>query len=331
MLMVEPVTKYEREQWTGLAGADHLVFSSGGVYLIKIYGVVRQCVRDGYICPQKLKSICGTSAGIIIGAILAIAAIPGKTLDWEWLDDYMYTRDIIQVCMSDIATMPFSDMYRACGIFNKNFILKLFGPIFFHHGIRIETVTLAEYNQMCNGLSLVFLSTQYDTFQTVELSATTHPDMVLLDALYASSCIPFVHQPYVWTGSNSSQPIIYLDGGLRATYPMEYYKARLIQAGEDSPRIFGFCVQQVTVSTPITTALPDLVSFAAHIIRSITFASQPLIHKSTYDQFFISAVDGSVEANTMIRFDVRRQFIDAGSAEWLVYIATQRGVDEWNE
>ena len=296
--------------------AQHLVFSSGGIYLVKMYGMIRACIQNRHLSISKIKSIYGTSAGAIIGAIVSMSA--SVLIDWDWMDHYFYNRDMMQICRVNYWSMStLTTIYKSYGIYDKKFIASLIGPIFFHHQIQLDEITLEKFD-LLTGIRFTCMATRYDTLESIELSAETHPTMTLLDALYATSCVPFIHRPYKWIPSEG-EAVWYIDGGIRATYPFEACTKKY-----PTDIIFGVCVYQLP-QTETSDCLPDtLLDYAIVLIRRLVFATQHHIQHSTSHQFFLAT--GNISVMDAVKcMDARRRMIDNGSEEWIRYMTPPSG------
>jgi predicted acylesterase/phospholipase RssA len=301
-----------KETRSDIQNAKHLVFSAGGMYLIKFYGVIRQCIQSKHLDISKIKSIYGTSAGGIIGAIVAMSA--SVVMDWDWMDHYFYNRDMMQLSRIrywSVSTL--TTIYNSYGIYDKSFIDRLISPIFFHHHIDLSTITLAAF-YLLTGIRFVCMVTRYDTLESVELSADTHPTMSLLDALYATSCVPLLYRPYKWEPPEGPA-VWYIDGGIRATYPME---ACIKKWGHDC--IFGFCVDQLEPPDPPDGLPTNLLQYVISLLLRILFTHQFQVRESSEQHLFIKLESNISVMKVMKCTESRKAVIDRGSAEWDAYI-----------
>jgi predicted acylesterase/phospholipase RssA len=71
-------------------------------------------------------------------------------------------------------------------------------------GIEVD-VTLAAFRDT-TGVDIHFFATEVDPFEVVDINAATHPEWSLVDAVYASCCVPGFFSPLVKDGR------VYIDG-----------------------------------------------------------------------------------------------------------------------
>ena len=76
-------------------------------------------------------------------------------------------------------------------------------------------VTLQEFYDFCK-IDLHIFTFELNEFKTVELSHTSHPDMLLVDALTMSSSLPGIFIPTIKDNK------CYIDGGVIDNYPLNY-------------------------------------------------------------------------------------------------------------
>lgn len=67
-----------------------------------------------------------------------------------------------------------------------------------------------------SNIELHIITTKLLTFEEVDISYKTHPNMELIKAIYLSSSIPFLFQP-MWHKDS-----YFIDGGLLNNYPIEH-------------------------------------------------------------------------------------------------------------
>jgi len=63
-----------------------------------------------------------------------------------------------------------------------------------------------------------FITTDYDSFDYVDISYKTHPKWRVVDAVYASCCLPVLFSPFY---EEDNKMRVYLDGGIRMNYPLK--------------------------------------------------------------------------------------------------------------
>lgn len=187
----------------------HIVIAGGGVSGLAAYGVLRKLHDAGRWNIQDIRSIYGTS----IGAMLAVAL--ALKYDFQTIDDYIVQRPWHQLFKYDIYSI--FGAFERRGIFNISIIEEIFSPLFkgadTSSPISINT-TLAEFYEI-TGIDIHMYSTEINAFVSVDISHKTHPDWRVVEAVYASCCLPLFFSPLVKDGK------YYVDGGIFLNYPLE--------------------------------------------------------------------------------------------------------------
>ena len=160
----------------------HLVLSSGGLNGINMVGVLYEALSKNILKYENIKSVYGCSAGSIVLA-LWLTKIEKEDLynfiiNRPWGKIYKPTDNIINGLLTDK------------GILNIEHLYKILSPVFKSQGISTE-ITLMEFYKYTNVEFHIF-STNSNTFNSVDFSYKTHPNLKLFEAIYMSSSIPFI-------------------------------------------------------------------------------------------------------------------------------------------
>jgi predicted acylesterase/phospholipase RssA len=113
------------------------------------------------------------------------------------------------------------------GLFSPTIVKDLFAPLLNGKNISLD-ITLLDFYDLTKK-DFHFITTEYHRFLVEDISYKTHPEWKLLDAIYASCCLPFVFAPLYKDNK------IYLDGGIIMHYPLNLS----IAAGNDPKEIMG--------------------------------------------------------------------------------------------
>lgn len=206
---------------------QHLVLAGGGVSGLATYGILRKLHDEGRWNIQDIRSIYGTSIGAMLAVTLALK------YDFQTIDDYIVQRPWHQLFKYDIYSI--FGAFERRGIFNSTIIEEIFSPLFkgadTSSPISINT-TLAEFYEI-TGIDIHMYSTEINAFQCVDISHKTHPDWRVVDAVYASCCLPLFFSPLVKDGK------YYVDGGIFLNYPLEPCIRNLDQLGGSKESILG--------------------------------------------------------------------------------------------
>lgn len=184
---------------------EHIVISGGGPNGFLTYGVLKQSNIDNFWNINNIKSIYATSSGSIIGLILMLK------YEWEILDNYIINRPWYEVFNMDINAIIYSIQNK--GIFNINNFIKIFIPLFNGKDIPLN-ITLKEFYEKTN-IEFHIFSVELYKYNIVNFSYKTHPDFILLNAVYCSCGLPFLFSPFY----NLNE--CYIDGGLLCNYPLK--------------------------------------------------------------------------------------------------------------
>jgi predicted acylesterase/phospholipase RssA len=183
----------------------HIVISGGGTFFCTAYGVLKESNLRGFWKIEDIQSIYGTSAGALTALLLSLK------IDWELLDNFLINRPWHKVFNIDIDSLFHS--FTECGILNKKVIENAYEPLFKSVDIPLD-ITMKDYYDY-NGIELHLFTTELETFSSIDISYKTHPEWKLLDAIYASCCLPILFCPMVHNNK------IYLDGGFMNNYPLK--------------------------------------------------------------------------------------------------------------
>ena len=183
---------------------NHIVISGGGTIFFPFYGYLRDSNKNGLWNFEDIKTIYGTSAGSVLGAILCL------NIDWDHLDDYIILRpwkNIIQIDLNDIFRL-----FETKGFKTKEFMEKIFTPMLESKNLSVN-ITLKELHEYSK-IDLHIFTTEVNSFQTIDLNHKTHPDWLLVDAVYASCSVPILFSPL------QKDDLFYFDGGLLNNFPI---------------------------------------------------------------------------------------------------------------
>lgn len=182
----------------------HLVINGGGPTGMLCYGAIKHLFEAAFIQLDNIKSIYGTSAGAIIATIISLK------YDWKTLDDYFLKRPWSKVFKMEPDS--FINMYYNKGMFQVSMVKEMLKPLLTAKDLT-EEITLKEYYEY-NQIDLHFFTVEMNSFQKIDVSHKTHPDLSLITALEMSSAVPILFKPVI-QGDNC-----YVDGSLFDNYPI---------------------------------------------------------------------------------------------------------------
>lgn len=207
-----------------LPNIKHLVISGGGAAGFSYYGVLKQTQLKGLWQPENIKTIYATSAGTFLAVMISLG------YDWKTLDDYLIKRPWQKVYKFELSMAIHSIINQ--GIFDQTNVYDTFIPLFKGKDIPID-INLLDFYTYTNK-EIHFFTTDYHTFQTIDVSYKTHPKWKVMDAVYASSSLPILFIPF-YKKEGESETDVYIDGGVKMNYPLN----KCLDDGNISEEILG--------------------------------------------------------------------------------------------
>lgn len=199
----------------------HIVLSGGGIVGLAQYGALRESHQKGLWNMNNIESIYGTSVGALISVIISLK------FDWEVLDDFIIKRPWNQIIKLDMFSVIQS--FETRGLMNTKIIEDVFAPLFGAKNIELD-VTMKEFYEITK-IDLHLFVTELNTFELVDICRENYPDWKVIDAVYASCCIPILFSPLL------KDDKCYIDGGFRIHYPL----ANCTERVENTNEILGIC------------------------------------------------------------------------------------------
>jgi len=181
----------------------HIVISGGGPTGLLSYGVARHLAQHGFWSHDNIETIYGTSIGGLIGAVLCLKH------DWTTLDDYIIKRPWEKVVVNSLELF---ELFSCKGMAKPKLLDDMMQPLLESKDLTLG-ITMREFYEYSR-ISLNMFTVDLNTFKTVQLSHTTHPELPLMDAIKMSSCMPMLFQPIIRDGC------CYIDGGIMVNYPL---------------------------------------------------------------------------------------------------------------
>jgi len=239
----------------------HIVLSGGCSFIITLLGILKESNSMGYWEYKNLKSVYGTSAGAIIGLAISL----GISLDI--LITYMLKRPWQQVFKINMNSVL--NAFHNCGILDITSIEDLIAPLLKSNNYPMN-ITLKELYEHTK-IDLHMYSIELDSFDMIDISHTTHPDWKVVEAVYASACLPILFAPLSMHGK------IYCDGGLLCNYPLQYCYDNCIAQGDSVDEIFGVHYNML----PNETKTEKYTLFDYFIKIIFTMNSCTILYKNT--------------------------------------------------
>ena len=217
----------------------HLVFSGGVIYGYAFYGAYKFLEQKGFVNIDNIETMYGTSCGAMVAVILSLR------FDYETLENYLIKRPWHEVFKFTIET--FMNCYQKCGLFGPEVFETLFDPLFRAKDLDISTITMKEFYETTK-IEHHFFTVDIGGFELIDISYKTHPNCRVLDAVYASSCVPLLFQPIqLPIGQEiieedvcgnmvcSKKTTRLIDGGFLMNYPIQpCIQSIMAREGEDA-------------------------------------------------------------------------------------------------
>lgn len=172
-----------------LHGASYVSFASAGtrglVYIGMLDAVDDHLGTEGYEAWRStLKGAAGTSAGSVAALILLLGL--DRDARRQTLEDMSDMRNVVRC--PDLTLL-----LRNYGWEDGSAFKELVQRVLMRGGLSANS-TLGDLKRLLRQ-DLVCVCTDLEATCTVTLSAASHPGMRVCDAVYASSCVPFVFVP----------------------------------------------------------------------------------------------------------------------------------------
>lgn len=318
----EHMEKLEIEKdWHSKTTIRHLVLSGGAAGGLYIYGALKTAHEKGLWKHENIKTIWGTSAGSMLTICLALK------YEWSVLDDYLIKRPWSRVFKMDIMRL-----WNEKGIMGKEVVEDVMTPIFAGKGLN-PNLTMEEFH-LETGIEIHLFLTELDClkseFCSVDVSHKTHPTWRVMDAVYASCCIPFVFIPYEISEFTETieKRRIFLDGGIVTSFPF----SNCIESPEvDESEVLGFYLNKSKNTTEkeleedkqSSNATNNLFVFLKHygsaIINYTNKRDFPYSEKACLIQLKMNILD-RIDMSVARSEEKRREYILNGMNMCLEYL-----------
>ena len=303
----------------------HLVISGGGPTMFQSIGAIQYLEQNGFVNLNNITSMYGTSAGAFVSVFVSLK------FDWETLNEYVIKRPWHKVF--PIKANTILDSYSKKGLFDNSVIIKCFKPLFDAKDISME-ITMKQFFEY-SGIELHMFSFELNSFEGVDISYKTYPDLPLIKALHMTSSFPVFLSPVLIENK------CYIDGGIICNYPLN----KCIEANGNVDEILGFNNDYSSKTesdnkkeksdniTEDSSLIDFLLGLFIKIIRSMeTDTKQQKIKNEIICKAENISVD--VMKKCLYSHEVRQQLLDSGinaSKEFLQKIEELKNENSKNE
>ena len=210
-------------------------FSSGGVKATGHMGVLMHLIDSGV--TANVKSWYGCSAGSVHAFIGALG------VSSTWIKDCCRLFDTRLLFKTEAALVM--DFMNVWGVTSGKELVETVGTFIDTWEPGASTWTFADLKRE-RGMFLGITATNLSRRELTLFSVDTHPTMKIMDAIRASSSIPFVYTPWI-----DSRGDVYVDGAMIEQCPwfhIQQKKETLVVACSRS-QIFGPMKEGLTIET----------------------------------------------------------------------------------
>lgn len=302
----------------------HIVISGGGPTGIKALGALQHLEKQEFWNIENIESIYCTSAGAIIGLLVALK------FDWDTINDYIIKRpwhEAYQIGVNQIF-----EAYNKKGLFDEKVIDIFYKPFFNSRDISMK-MTMSEFYEYTK-IDFHVFSLEMNRFEIVDVSYKTHPDLEILKAIHMTIALPLVISPCC-IGDDC-----FVDGGMISNYPLNYcIKNNYLTDTNGYAEILGLrnnYEKELHVDTgnnivnKDSTILDYIMTFINKIVLTIdTEKNQPSIENEIlYDTKYMSF---SFLKSAVSSAEVRQQLLNNGIEASQQFLSLKQNKETKNE
>lgn len=250
----------------------HLVFSGGSYLGFCEFGSLIM------LNPKKIQSVYGTSAG----SILCILSILSKYYSWEDIENYLVKRPWFNVFR--IMPKQLLSIHKKKGLYDEQLISELLNPLLYGLNLSSKS-TLKEFYEYTH-IPMYIYTTCLTTFDIVEISYKTFPDLSIEKAVHMSCAIPFLFQPCKFNNN------LYVDGGFLYNYPLESCLMRVHSESKDykNEKIIGFTINKISKKDNELEHDDSMINYITTIMNGIHNKISKPINYEHYDTSILEEI-----------------------------------------
>jgi predicted acylesterase/phospholipase RssA len=227
----------------------HLVIPGGGPTGFQALGALQHLEISGFWNINDIKTIYATSAGAIISILLAMK------FDWEWINDYLILRPWHETYNVNISQI--FEAYSKKGIFDRSVIDIFYKPFFDAKDLTLA-MTMREFYEYF-GIELHLFSLELNSFEIIEITYKTFPDIPVIQAVHMSCAIPMVITPVCFDNK------CFVDGGVVSNYPIKF----CIENEKNLDEIFGIQNIYSNYGNNIVNNESTMLDYILHFISKL--------------------------------------------------------------
>jgi len=197
----------------------NIVLSGGGYNGLYMLGTIDNLLKSNFLNFNEIEKIYGTSFGALAGFIMCLK------ISWSKVIDYFIERPWNK--MVNISLDSIIEMTSKKGLLDESFIYELLEKLILFCGLE-KNIT---FNQLYeyNNIELHTYHVELNSFKLIDCSYKSHPDLIVLEAIYSSCCLPFLFKP------GKINDILCIDGGVLCSFPLN----KCIESGVNEDEILA--------------------------------------------------------------------------------------------
>ena len=302
----------------------YLSISGGASWGMTAFGSLYQSIKIGFIDLKKIESVYAISIGSFLATFLLLKIEPDILLNYiikrPWENLWKFSLDTI------------INSYKTKGMFDKKIIVDFFSPLLKSVDLPVD-ITLQQFYEY-SGVELHIYSTEINHFELVDISFKTHPEWLLVDAIYVSSSIPNIFSPLFIDEK------CYLDGGVLLNDPSSKCIESVLLKGGSIHEIFSISMdlkKEDDLTNNNWNIFPEtnILEFNRVLIRKLLYTIQEsrIKNEGTETETLVYELKTVCNTNTMDDIihimnssDMRKQMIHDGMEKMRCYIVN-KGLD----
>jgi len=273
----------------------HLVISGGGSNGIQTIGVLQHLEINNFWNINNIETIYATSSGSIISILIALK------FDWDMINEYIISRPWHETYQIT-AEMIFNS-YLKKGLFDIKALELFYKPFFNSIDIPL-TITMKDFYEYCN-IELHFFSLELNSFELINVSYKTFPDIPLLQAILMSCSMPIIFSPVCVLDK------CYLDGAIISNYPLKY----CIQEHTNKNEILGIrhdCTKNIINN--VINAEKNILEYITHFIGKLINSANSKNTETINNECICNTdhLNFSSMKDALYSKDIRKKLLDNG-------------------
>jgi NTE family protein len=227
----------------------HLVIPGGGHTGFQALGSLQHLEKNGYWNIENIESIYATSAGAIISLLISLK------FEWQYINDYMIDRPWHETYQ--ISAQNIFDAYSKKGLFDEKVVDIFYKPFFNAKDLSLQ-MTMKEFYEYSQ-IELHFFSLEMNTFEIIDISYKSYPDIPVVKAVLMSCAIPIIISP-VYINEKC-----FVDGGVITNYPLKY----CIQDHSNLDEILGIQNIYIEKENDLINLHTNILDYIIHFITKL--------------------------------------------------------------